>query len=53
MRIYIVVCFNWRHDLDEVQAFDTIDKAIAYGENGKPWASVMWDDYQIFERSVT
>lgn len=56
MRVYIVVCYEQicdfiteseRYEVLEVQAFDTVDKAIAYGKNGK------WDDYQIFERNVT
>lgn len=52
MRVYIVVCYGQfeansdRYDVCDVQSFDTVDKAIAYGKNGK------WDDYQIFERNV-
>lgn len=51
MRVYIVVCYKQVgaasfHYVCDVQSFDTVDKAISYGKNGK------WDDYQIFERNV-
>ena len=54
MKVYIVVCYGqFKADgmgrvlaVCDVQSFDTVDKAIAYGKLGK------WDDYQIFERNV-